>query len=90
MIATQLASQQLEGSEALAAQMASMYFFGRVDAVLSEKELEERMAAAGRMIEGKPLGPYLQECGDYMQVRGKVMETIGGRLEAKEKARQLQ
>ncbi|QNP44077.1 hypothetical protein H9L15_05860 [Sphingomonas daechungensis] len=34
--------------------MASMYFFGRVDAVLSEAELEERMAAAGRMIEGKP------------------------------------
>jgi hypothetical protein len=90
MIATQQASGQLEGELAFAAQLAAMYYFGRVDSGLSSVELERRMAAAAKEIEGRPLGPLLEKCGDYMKVRGKLMEDLGARLERREKASQIQ
>ena len=90
MVATQLATEQLEGATALATQLAAMYYFGRVDGALSNTALEQRLAAAAKAIEGRPLGPLLEQCGAFMKERGDVMKRIGDKLEAREKAGQVQ
>lgn len=89
MVATQQAAEQLEGALAMASQMASMFYFGRVDSHLPNSEVDERIAAAAKAIEGKQLGPLLEECGQFMQARGKAMEALGMKMDARDKADQL-
>ena len=59
-----------------------MFFFGRVDSVLSGQALEKRLAAEGEALEDSPMGPLLQRCAQFMEVRGKAMQDLGARLEA--------
>jgi hypothetical protein len=90
MVATQLATEQLEGTTAMATQMAAMYYFGRVDGAFPDAVLEERLASVAKAIEGRPLGPLLEQCGAFMKERGEVMQKIGARLDAREKAGHVQ
>ena len=90
MVASQAASDRLDGGMKVALEMAVMYFFGRVDAVLAGPALEERLQLEARSLEGAPLGPLLKQCGQFMKERGKTLEEIGAKLEAREKALRLQ
>jgi hypothetical protein len=90
MLASQSASEKVDGAMRAAAQLATMFYFGRVDSVLSGAALEQRVEAEAKGLEGRPLGPLLQQCGDFMQVRGKALEDLGAKLDAREQARQLQ
>jgi hypothetical protein len=90
MIASQTASDRVEGAAKAAVEMATMFYFGRVDSVLYGTALEDRLEAESKRLEGKPLGPVLVQCGQFMQARGKTLEAIGAKLEAREKALQIQ
>jgi hypothetical protein len=65
---------------------AMTYFTGRVDAEISSGELENRLVAQAKSLEGKQVGPLLQQCGEFMKTRGKVWNDIGSRLQSSEKA----
>ena len=90
MVASQLASEQVDDEAKSALSLATMFYFGRVDSVISGAALEQRFAAESRNFEGRPLGPMLEQCGRFMEVRGKALEAIGAKLEAAEKARRTQ
>ena len=64
---------------------AVTYFSGRVDAETSAADLENRLLATATALEGRPVGPLLKECGDFMSARGKAWSDMGGRIEAREK-----
>ena len=89
MLASQIASESSEGAEKVGLTLATMFYFGRVDAVLSGDPLTQQMEVEGKAIENRPLGPLLQECGEFMKRRGEAMQEVGGKLDAREKARQL-
>jgi hypothetical protein len=87
MVAAQMASEQVKGREALATQMAAMFYFGRVDSVLLGGSLDQRLEAEAKKIEGRPLEPILKECGKFMAARGTAMQALGARVRARDKAR---
>ncbi|CAA9494907.1 MAG: hypothetical protein AVDCRST_MAG09-345 [uncultured Sphingomonas sp.] len=65
-------------------QAAMTFFFGRVDAQVPSSELETRVVAASAALQGKALGPMLEQCGGYMIERGKAWKDLGERMLAKE------
>ena len=65
---------------------AMTYFTGRVDAEIPSGELENRLVAQGKALQGHQIGPLLQQCGEFMTTRGKAWDDIGTRLQAREKA----
>ena len=89
MVASQAIADRVDGSMKAAVEMAVMFYFGRIDSVLSGAELEQRLGNEALKLEGKPLGPLLQQCGQFMQERGKTLQEIGAKLEAREKALQI-
>ncbi|MFL6736702.1 MAG: hypothetical protein ACJ8F4_06540 [Sphingomonas sp.] len=88
VIVTQTAMQDQSIKPELKAMLMSAvtYFSGRVDAETSTADLETRLVAGAKAIEGQPVGPLLKECGDFMSARGKAWTDMGGRIEAREKA----
>jgi hypothetical protein len=89
MIASQNATDKVDGATKAAMELAVMYYFGRVDAVLSGAALETRLEEEGRAIEGKQLGPLLKGCGEFMQAHGKILQDIGAKLQARESGAQI-
>jgi hypothetical protein len=89
MVAAQMAVGQLDGAMKASLQLAALYYFGRVDAAAGA-ELDQRVERVARAMEGQPLGPLLQECGTFMESRGRIMQDVGDRLLAREQARQTQ
>jgi hypothetical protein len=89
MLASQMAADGAEGAEKVGLTLATMFYFGRVDAVLSGDPVTQQMELAGKGLEGKPLQPVLKECGEFMMRRGEAMQNVAGILEAREKAREL-
>ncbi len=86
MAATVVApAEQLQGELKAATMLSVMFFFGRVDAAFSPADLEKKLEQQAAAMKGQPLGPLLQQCGQFMEGRGKVLEAIGARLEAKER-----
>ena len=65
---------------------AVTYFSGRLDAEVSAVDLEAKLLAESKRLEGQHIGPMLQQCGAYMEGRGKVWTDIGERLKAREEA----
>jgi hypothetical protein len=90
MLASQAASEKVDGALKAGAELATMFYFGRVDSILSGAALEQRIVAEAKVLETRPLGPLLQQCGAFMATRGKALEAIGTRLEASERAPKLQ
>lgn len=88
LVAVQEAASQADETTKAALENATMYYFGRVDAAIPQNELEDRLLATAKAIEGKPLGPILQECGNYMAERGKLWIDLGTRLQARGEARE--
>jgi hypothetical protein len=89
MIASQFASDKVDGAPKAAMELAVMYYFGRVDAVLSGAALETRLEEEGKAVEGKQLAPLLKSCGEFMQVHGKTLQDVGAKLQARENGVQL-
>jgi hypothetical protein len=67
-------------------QMAGLYFMGRLDGALSDKELEDRMFAFSQGLPKEDVQKLLTRCGDIMKVRGDAIQAIGGRVSAREEA----
>ena len=88
VIATQSAMEDPSLKPELKAMLMSAvtYFSGRVDAETSAADLESRLLATAKALQGQPVGPLLKQCGDFMTERGKVWTDMGGRIEAREKA----
>ncbi|MEO7654479.1 MAG: hypothetical protein ABIS23_02205 [Sphingomicrobium sp.] len=89
VIAAQSAHDQAEGELRAATLLSVMFYFGRVDSLLSGLELEQQLDEEGRRLEGQPLGPLLSQCGEFMQGRGAAMQEIGKRLQTKEQTRSI-
>ena len=89
MLASQSAADSTVGVAKMGLTLATMFYFGRIDAVLSGDPLTQVMEAEGKAIQGKSLDPLLMECGEFMKRRGEVMQEVAGQLDAREKARAL-
>lgn len=89
MIVTQHASSSLTDQQlAMATQLSVMFFMGRVDQRFTDSQMIEEAMRVSEAIQGKPLGPMLQACGDYMAARGKRLERLGEEVERREAVRQ--
>ena len=62
------------------------YYFGRIDAAVPVAELQERLEAGGKALEGKLLAPVVEQCGRFMVERGAVWMEISKRIQAREDA----
>jgi hypothetical protein len=83
VVATQLV--QMDDAEAQKiGQMSAMYFMGRLDAAMSDKEIEDRLFATGQVMLGTNLQKDLERCGAILQERGGVYEDMGKRISARE------
>ncbi|GAA4030818.1 hypothetical protein GCM10022281_07820 [Sphingomonas rosea] len=88
MLVTQQAASALPDKDmALMAQIAAMFFMGRVDSSVTQAQLGALAEQAAGAIKGKPIGPILQSCGDFMQRRGKIFEQVGTEVEGREQGR---
>ena len=91
MLVTQQAATEIEDKQiALANQIAAMFFMGRVDGAVGESQLVAVAEQAGEALKGRPLGPMLVQCGDFMQQRGKVIEKVGAEVQARAGRRSAQ
>jgi hypothetical protein len=63
---------------------AALFFFGRVDARLSEAELERRLVAESAAILAEDRGQLMRACGAFMSARGQALIGIGQRISARE------
>lgn len=88
VVSQQAASQIKDSTLALATQMATIFYMGRIDSQLTEAELLREAEAASVALAGQPLGPLLTACGDYMKQRGQRLERIGSDIVAREQSRQ--
>jgi hypothetical protein len=89
MIASQTASEQAEGAAKAGLTLATMFYFGRVDSILSGDALMLRMEQEAKALQGKPLAGLMQQCGQFMTTRGKALQDVGTKLEQREQTRQL-
>jgi hypothetical protein len=62
---------------------AALFFFGRVDARLSDAELERRLAAEAATIRPEDHGQMMRACGAFMQARGQALIAVGQRIAAR-------
>lgn len=67
-------------------QMAGLYFMGRLDGALSDKELEDRLFAFSQNLPKEDMQKLLTRCGEIMKVRGEAIQGVGGRVSAREEA----
>ena len=86
VIAVQSAMINAKPEMKLMLMSAMTYFTGRVDAEISEGELENRLVAQSKALQGTQVGPLLQQCGAFMKARGKVWTDIGERLQSQEES----
>lgn len=84
VIATQAAMINAKPEMKLMLMSAMTYFTGRVDAEIPEAELENRLIAQSKTLEGTQVGPLLQQCGAFMKTRGEAWTDIGRRLQSRE------
>jgi hypothetical protein len=84
VIATQTAMANAKPEMKLMLMSAMTYFTGRVDAEIAAGELENRLVAQSKTLEGTQVGPLLQQCGAFMKARGKVWTDMGERLQSRE------
>lgn len=63
---------------------AALFFFGRVDARLSEAELERRIVAETPPVQHEDRVQLMHACGQFMSERGQVLVGIGQRISARE------
>lgn len=89
LVTQQAATEVTDKNLALMTQIAAMFFMGRVDVGLGQGQLAAAGEEAATSVKGKPLGPLLQACGDFMQQRGKVFEAVGAKLTQRETGRAL-
>ena len=52
---------------------ASLFYFGRVDVALKDQALENRLLQVGAAMQGKDVGPYLVQCGEFMILRSEEL-----------------
>jgi hypothetical protein len=67
-------------------QMGALYFMGRLDSGMPDKDLEERIFAVGQSMEGQDVQKVIQHCGEIMQERGEAVQKIGERVAVREQA----
>lgn len=89
MLASQTASEQADGAAKAGLTLATMFYFGRVDSVLSGDALMLRMDQEGKAIRGEPLAGLIQQCGQFMTARGKALQDVATQLEQREQTQQI-
>jgi len=80
MIATDTAAGRVDAATKEKLSRLLMFYFGRVDAVVTGDALKRRMVAAAKRLQGHPLGPVVQDCGQFMTDHATAMERIGSVL----------
>lgn len=88
-IATSVLAQSQDPAMAQIGLLASMFWFGRVDRRMTDRELEKLMKEQAMATTSADLKLDLQRCGDEMKVRGQVMTQIGQRISRQEEKRDL-
>lgn len=85
-VATSLLAASGDDSIKQIGQMGALYFMGRVDAKLSDKELEDQMFAVGQGLTEADTRAMLVRCGNVLQQRGTKIQEISKRVQARESA----
>jgi len=76
MVAGDQAAGRVSGATKTQLGMVLMFYFGRVDSALSGNSLKQHLGDAVKGLEGRQLGPVLQDCAQFMNARGKAMEGV--------------
>ena len=80
MLAMQGAAGRVDAASREKVGLVMMFYFGRVDSALSGAALKQRMLNAGKTLQGRQLGPILQDCANFMNQRGHAMDTVRQQL----------
>jgi hypothetical protein len=67
-------------------QMGSLYFMGRLDGALPDKDLEDRLFTLSQTLNPAELKQDVAHCGEVLKARGAVIQGISARVESREKA----
>ena len=59
------------------AEVAAIYYFGRVDTRLAGAALKNQILAQGKMLNGANAGQQMTVCAKQMQVRRKAFQALG-------------
>jgi len=86
MIATDSAAGRVDAATKEKLGRLLMFYFGRVDAVVSGDALKRQMVAAAKRLQGRPLGPVVQDCGQFMTDHATAMERTGRTLQSQAKS----
>ena len=76
--------QSQDANVRAAASGATLFFFGRVDARLSDAELERRLTQEAAAVSAGDRGELTRACGAFMQARGQALIEVGQRMTARE------
>jgi hypothetical protein len=67
-------------------QMGSLYFMGRLDGALPDKDLEDRLFTLSQTLNPADLKSDVAHCGEILKARGAAIQAISTRVAAREKA----
>jgi hypothetical protein len=67
-------------------EMGGLYFMGRLDGALTDKEFEDRLFAFSQNMPNEDMPKLMTRCGEIMQTHGAVVQEIGRRVSVREEA----
>lgn len=67
-------------------QMGALYFMGRLEGQLSDKEFEDRLFEFSKNRDKIDTNKILAGCGELMQAHGAAVQAIGDRVSKREEA----
>ena len=77
MTALALVASDKESGEAATAQVAMMYYMGRLDVRVPQAELRALLFKVAADLKPDGVGPTLRRCGALLQQRGAAYQEIG-------------
>ena len=85
MIAASNLRESTDATARASGTAAALFYFGRIDARLTEAELERRLAAEAAIIPTENRSQLMRDCGAFMSARGQALIRIGQRISARER-----
>ena len=67
-------------------EMGGLYFMGRLDGALADKEFEDRLFAFSQNMPNEDIPKLMTRCAEIMQTHGAVVQEIGRRVSVREEA----
>lgn len=86
LVATGQLIQSQDQTLRRAGEVASQFYFGRIDSRVPDSAIEETIWRETRGMRAEERAQLLQACGTYMQQRGQRLTEIGNQISVREQA----